>query len=526
MNRRRRILSIAAIAAISLTSVAVVAGPAAAKTVNPTGTVTCSVGGNLGFNPPLTPGNGTPGFSNEIVSVNLMLSECGGISHPGGLVPTAAASVVTKSLKIKATKIGGTEYAGGCLTFFAGFFASSLKSSTTWNSGIMGSKTLLGGVSIYGTSSGEYGFTASGNATKSFAGPASLGAIFDPPSSNSMHNCFLNSGGPVASATFDTTTSWMTIGSMPGVPSAPTGVTATGGNHTASVTWTTPATDGGSAILGYHVTSSPGSLTCTAASNSCTVTGLTNGTSYTFTAVAFNATGTGAASAASAPLNPSPLSLAFVHGPSDTTIDQVIAPPVTVQVVDAFGGNVADSSATVTLTPSAGGINSGGSATTDSSGLATFGSVTIDQAAIGLRLTASSSGLSNSPASNSFNVTVPPPSVICSSASGTATSPANIPINLGGCILGATGGSGFVNVGSVTTTVNWANGSTTTFTGGDFSLGGYACPAGLSVAGLTATVSSSTGPVGSVPGEVVRIPLCQNLTTEMFTLAPGQLASF
>jgi len=40
-------------------------------------------------------------------------------------------------------------------------------------------------------------------------------------------------------------------------PGAPTGVTATAGIGSASVSWTAPADDGGSAITGYTVTSSP-----------------------------------------------------------------------------------------------------------------------------------------------------------------------------------------------------------------------------------------------------------------------------
>lgn len=86
------------------------------------------------------------------------------------------------------------------------------------------------------------------------------------------------------------------------VPQAPTIGTATAGNGSATVTYTAGAT-GGSAVTSYTATASPGGATGTGASP-ITVSGLTNGTAYTFTVTATNAQGTSAASSASNSVTP------------------------------------------------------------------------------------------------------------------------------------------------------------------------------------------------------------------------------
>jgi FtsP/CotA-like multicopper oxidase with cupredoxin domain/fibronectin type 3 domain-containing protein len=87
-------------------------------------------------------------------------------------------------------------------------------------------------------------------------------------------------------------------------PGAPTIGTATAGNAQASVTFTTPASNGGSAITSYTVTSSPGGITATGTASPIAINGLLNRTTYTFTVTAANAVGSGPASAASNPVVP------------------------------------------------------------------------------------------------------------------------------------------------------------------------------------------------------------------------------
>ena len=96
----------------------------------------------------------------------------------------------------------------------------------------------------------------------------------------------------------------VTINHVAVVPGAPTSVTATAGDTQAIVSFTAPASNGGAAIIGYTVTSSPVGFTATGASSPITINGLTNGQAYTFTVTATNSVGTGAASTASNSVTP------------------------------------------------------------------------------------------------------------------------------------------------------------------------------------------------------------------------------
>lgn len=83
----------------------------------------------------------------------------------------------------------------------------------------------------------------------------------------------------------------------PGAPTIGTATDATGG--AVSVTFSAPSCTGSNAITGYTATSTPSCITGTAASSPVTVSGLVNGTAYTFKVKATNGAGTGPESAAS-----------------------------------------------------------------------------------------------------------------------------------------------------------------------------------------------------------------------------------
>jgi len=94
----------------------------------------------------------------------------------------------------------------------------------------------------------------------------------------------------------------------PFIPDPPTGVFATGGDQSADVSWTVPASDGGHALSFYTVQTIPGgALQVPATQTSVTVTGLTNGDEYRFTVTATNSVGVSHLSAQSAPVVPAGL---------------------------------------------------------------------------------------------------------------------------------------------------------------------------------------------------------------------------
>jgi Tol biopolymer transport system component len=142
------------------------------------------------------------------------------------------------------------------------------------------------------------------------------------------HNIFrvASSGGTATRLTsdleIDADPSWQPAVTA-AAPDAPTNVTAVAGNARATVSWTAPASDPGYPITNYVVTpyvgASPQPATTVGNVTQTVITGLTNGTVYTFKVKARNAIGDGPDSAASNAVT-LPVPAADFDGDGDTDL--------------------------------------------------------------------------------------------------------------------------------------------------------------------------------------------------------------
>ncbi len=202
-----------------------------------------------------------------------------------------AAMQLTGSISGTVTASGGGGLASACVT-----------ATENGGAGFGSTFTFTGGAyTITGLAPGTY--------TVDFQYCGSSGAYAEQWYNNQSSSATANPVTVTANSTIPNINAAMVAISPPG---APTIGTATAGNASATVTWTAPSSTGGSPITGYTVTAADstnaarGGQLCgwTTGTLTCTVTGLTNGDSYTFTVTATNAAGTGPPSAASNSIKP------------------------------------------------------------------------------------------------------------------------------------------------------------------------------------------------------------------------------
>jgi hypothetical protein len=171
-----------------------------------------------------------------------------------------------------------------------------------------------------------------GSPVQSFTVTSSSGAPTNVSAADFAKNAYVRVSGLTngTSATFSVTATNATGASSPSLPSdpvtpsavtvavpeAPRSVSAVAGDKSASIHFGQPMSDGGSPVLSYTITASPGGRSITVGGRDVlvlgathttfdVVDGLTNGTSYTFTVVANNVAGASPA-ATTAAVTPAP----------------------------------------------------------------------------------------------------------------------------------------------------------------------------------------------------------------------------
>lgn len=215
------------------------------------------------------------------------------------------------------------------------------------------------------------------------------------------------------------------------VSGAPTDILVTPGDTQASVAFTAPSNNGGATITNYIVTANPGALTAQGTSSPITVTGLVNGTAYTFSVIAVNAVGNSTSSVISSSITPA--------GAPDAPTNAVASyTSGTTEASVAFDAPANNGGATITgytVTSNPGGLTATGAA----SPLVVAG-LSMNQAYTFTVVANNGSASVASAASNSITTIPVVPSaplnlIASSTASGSASVAFDVPTSTGGAAI-------------------------------------------------------------------------------------------
>jgi DNA-binding beta-propeller fold protein YncE len=127
----------------------------------------------------------------------------------------------------------------------------------------------------------------------------SLSFLTPPAGAGAASVTVMTPGGSASAGTFT-----YLAPPLPTAPGAPQAPTAAAGNASARVSWSPVVAPGSYPVSTYQVTSSPSGGSCLTTATSCEITGLTNGTAYTFSVRALSGAGWGPWSATSPMVTP------------------------------------------------------------------------------------------------------------------------------------------------------------------------------------------------------------------------------
>ena len=229
-----------------------------------------------------------------------------------------------------------------------------------------------------------------------------------------------------------------------------------------------------------------------------------------------------------------PARLAFLSQPAGAQVGQTLA-SFQVEVQDAQGNRVTTASNQVTITSSVSGTLVGDNTETASQGVATFGSLALDEAGGGYQLTARSSGLSNgvsdpfdiAPGTTSIDITGRNPASSVTGQSVTFSYDVDVvpPAagNLSGSVtvsdgLGATCTGGVSNSGSGSCSIAFPTAGARTVTAEYAGNGNFA---GSASAGLAVTVDKANTTVNITDDEPDPSGIGETVTVEFTVSAPA-----